>query len=92
MDVRSLPRDCIVELKRNYIVELDEEGTFGEIVHNDPSYGHPAWSDIAYADELILDDIIFEHYDGISFVKDDFFCMMETSYEEWDKMELEGVV
>lgn len=87
MDVHNLPKECVLELKLNYILELDEEGTFGDIVYNDPDYGHPCWGDIADADEIIPDDVVFEHYDGIDFVKDDFFCMMEMSYEEWDELE-----
>ena len=90
MTARDLPRDCLVELKQNYMMELVDEGTFGEIVYGDASITHPAWGDMIDADEIVPDDVIFEYYDGIDFVKDDFFCMLETSYEEWEEMENVG--
>ena len=91
MDVRSLPHACLVELKCDYYTELVNEGIFGEIVYGDNSIKEPSWGDIVYADETVPDDIIFEHYAGIDFVKDDFFCMMEMSYDEWEKIELEAM-
>lgn len=56
MTVRELPRDQLAQLKQAYICEL---------------LADPSWGDLADAQDL-PDDIIFEHYDGIEFVDDDF--------------------
>lgn len=57
--VYDLTRDQLEELKQAYAVQL----------HNDDI----SWGELADAQE-IPDDIILEHYDGISFTNDDFFC------------------
>ena len=72
MDVRDLSREQIVELKCNYMTELVNEGSFAEIMGVD--YDEPSYWDLANADEIVPDDVIFEHYDGVYFVEDDFFC------------------
>ncbi len=72
MNVKELTRDQMVELKQNYMIELADEGTFAEVMNVD--YDHPAWGDMAYADDLVPDDVIFEHYGDIDFVDDDFWC------------------
>jgi|P1105metagenome_2_1110788.scaffolds.fasta_scaffold00387_52 hypothetical protein len=72
MDVRELSRDQLIELKCQYMAELVNEGTFAEVMgveNNEPSYG-----DLAEADQNISDEFIFEHYNGVHFVNDDFFC------------------
>ena len=87
MTVYDLPRDCLIELKGNYIVELVNEGMFGQVVYNDDSIDEPSWGDFADVDELVPDDIVFDHYCDTCFEKDDFFCMEDVSYEEWERME-----
>lgn len=72
MKVTELNTEQIVELKQHYMTELVNEGTFAEVMNRD--YDEPSYGDLADADELISDDFIFEHYDGIDFVQDDFFC------------------
>lgn len=72
MDVLELSRDQLIELKCNYMAELVNEGTFAEVMNRD--YEEPSCGDIANADELISDEFIMEHYAGINFVNDDFFC------------------
>lgn len=64
MSVYELNRDEMSELKQMYLFET--------------TAGPLSWSDIAAADE-IPDDIIFDHYAGIMFVKDDFCCNMEDN-------------
>lgn len=54
--VRELTRDQLAQLKQAYICEL---------------LADPSWGDLADAQDL-PNDIIFEHYDGIEFVDDDF--------------------
>lgn len=78
VDVHDLCRDCLIELKCNYMAELVNDGTFGEVFYNDSSIREPSMGDYAEADNVIPDDFIFEHYAGIGFVPDDFFCLMET--------------
>lgn len=62
MTVRDLNREQLNELKQNYAVQLVE--TEGEEI----SYG-----ELADVTE-IPDEVIFNHYDGIIFADDDFFC------------------
>lgn len=72
MDVHDLSRDQLIELKQNYFTELVNEGTFAEVVGRD--YDEPSWWDLANADDIVPDDVIFRNYEGIHFVNDDFFC------------------
>lgn len=61
--VYELTDEEIAELKSNYYFELVDSGEDVEL-------------GIDGSDE-IPDDLIYEHYDGISFVEDDFFCNAE---------------
>ena len=61
MTVRELSRDQLNELKQAYAARLAETG-------EEISYG-----ELVEATE-IPDDVIFNHYDGILFTDDDFFC------------------
>ena len=72
MKVQELDREQLIQLKVMYMAELQDSGEFGEIVHNDPSITSPSWSDLADADDLIPDDAVYNHYDGIEFSVDDF--------------------
>lgn len=75
MTVHDLNRECLVELKQRYMTMLADEGTFAEVMETD--HDEPSYADLVEADELIPDDVIFWNFDGVEFVKDDFFCMME---------------
>lgn len=72
MTVRELNRQQLTELKGNYFAELVNEGTFAEVIGRD--YDEPSYGDLAEIDNIVSDEFIFEHYDGIDFVNDDFFC------------------
>lgn len=61
--VEELTKDELSELKNCYYMQLEDEDD--EILNGIDS------------PEEIPDVIIFEHYEGISFVKDDFFCNMQ---------------
>ena len=74
MLVTDLNRDQLTELKSNYLVQLADEGRFAEVGGVD--YDYPDWDDMAHADEIVPDDVIFRQYEGIDFVPDDFFCTM----------------
>lgn len=62
MTVKELNREQLNELKQNYATQLAEykgdEISYGELVES----------------ENIPDEVIFNHYDGISFTSEDFFC------------------
>jgi hypothetical protein len=62
--VYDLSREQLNELKQAYVCQLYEDSD----VLESPSYGELVDS------EQIPDSVIFEHYDGVSFVDDDFFC------------------
>jgi len=70
MDVTELTRDQLAELKQAYLIELDDEGTLKEIAGMDCV----SWGDLANADEIVPDDVVFHHYDGVLFSEDDFSC------------------
>lgn len=59
----------VTELSREELDELKYQYVNGDI------YGCSYEELIESLD--IPDDIIFEHYDGIDFVKDDFFCNID---------------
>ena len=58
--VHKLNKDELEELRGNYFVQLQE--TDSDVLDN-----------IVSADEIPINDVI-AHYDGISFVEEDFFC------------------
>ena len=72
MNVYDLSREQLIELKCDYMSELVNEGIFAEITGRD--YDEPSYEDIANADEIVPDDVIFRNYEGVEFVPDDFFC------------------
>ena len=59
-NVKELTRDELKELKESYLTKLKEDES-------------PSYQDYVNA-EKIPDEIIFEEYAGITFVKEDFFC------------------
>lgn len=70
MLVKDLTRDEISELKMNYLIELDGEGQLEEVSGIEcVSYG-----ELANIDDIVPDSVIFNHYEGVTFGKDDFFC------------------
>lgn len=70
MDVRDLNREQLVHLKVMYMGQLADEGLFAEMFQVD--YDEPSYSDLANADELVPDDVVFDHYEGCDFVEEDF--------------------
>ena len=62
MGVRELNRGELIKLKQNYYCnELGNNASYGEL---------------ANIDNIVTDEEIFNFYDYIDFVKDDFFCNM----------------
>lgn len=57
--VYDLSPDQMEELKESYAIQLENDGI--------------SWGELAAASE-IPDEIILEHYNGITFTDDDFFC------------------
>lgn len=73
MTVKELTRDQLIELKRDYLIKLDNEGTLNEVLYNDSECKDGlSLDEYANADELITDDIILNEYDGYVFSEDDF--------------------
>lgn len=79
MTVHDLSREQLIELKQRYMTELANEGTFAVVIGRD--YDEPSHEDIANADEIVPDDVIFRNYEGVDFVHDDFFCSAGTDEE-----------
>jgi hypothetical protein len=72
MKVRQLSREQLMELKLNYLAELVSEGKFAQVIGRD--YDEPSYADMAEADEIIPDRLVFRRYRGYNFTQDDFFC------------------
>jgi len=72
MYISELSREQLIELKEHYMIELSDEGIYAEIMGVD--WDEPSMGEIANADELIPDDVIFNHYEGFTFSDEDFFC------------------
>lgn len=72
MDVHDLSRDQLVELKQNYLSELADEGSFAEVM--DCDYNEPSYWDLANADDIVPDDVVFRQWECTHFTNDDFFC------------------
>ena len=72
MDVRDLSKEQMSELKQRYLTQLADEGSNAEIL--DVDYDEPSYWDLANADDIVPDDVIYRQYEGVDFVTDDFFC------------------
>lgn len=70
MTVRELNPEQYKELCQNYITQF-----WTDI---DDETDSPSWGDLACADELVSEDIIYKYYDGIVFTEDDFSCGKES--------------
>lgn len=70
MTVKELNREQLNELKQNYATQLTDCGEDEEVFGI--SYGELIEA------ENIPDEVIFNHYDGISFTDDDFFCSCDA--------------
>lgn len=72
MKVTELARDQLTELKERYYMERNDSVSYGEL---------------ANIDELVTDAEIFEEYDYVDFVEDDFFCKgfkeIDSLFELW---------
>ena len=64
MTVSELSNDQMLELKQDYLTQH-----LLEVEERTPSYG-----ELADADNIVDDAIIFEQYDGVVFSEDDFAC------------------
>lgn len=67
MNVTELNRDQLIELKQSYLEVLNESGEHEEIVG-------VSYYELANADEIVPDDVIFDNYSGVVFCDDDFSC------------------
>ena len=70
MNVYELNTEQMTALKQKHLFQLADEGCYGEVVGVD--YDEPSWQDLANADSLIDDAMIYREYEGIDFVEEDF--------------------
>ena len=71
MNITELNREQLTFLKQAYMTQLADEGTFAEMFETD--HDEPSWAEITFADLLVPDEVIFDHYEGTDFVEEDFF-------------------
>ena len=67
MTVRELNRDQLAELKTNYLIELGNELSYEDLVN---------------IHDLVPDQEVFDAYNGVNFVPDDFFCSAGQEEED----------
>ena len=67
MKVNELGRTQLIELKERYYISKNENVSYGEL---------------ADIDNIITDKEIFEQYEGIEFVEDDFFSKFEEKIDK----------
>ena len=73
MRVYDLNRDQLTELKQNYLTQkLDEQGD------------GISYEELAFIDDYVSDEEIFEEYAGTEFVNDDFACSAGQEEEDLD--------
>lgn len=63
-------RDQLIALKQQYLTQLADVGEYEAATGFDRS--EPSWDDLAAADEIVPDDVIFDNFDGYTFTDDDF--------------------
>ena len=69
MTVRELNQEQLKELKQAYVCQLEDCGEDFKVL----GISYQELVDASF----IPDDVIFNHYDGITFTEDDFFCGKE---------------
>ena len=91
MNVHELTFDQIIELKQAYLTKLDEEGTLNYVLYNDPcDETGLTYDELANADSLVPDEIVFNEYADDEFVPEDFsvanpdVLTIEVSNIIWD--------
>lgn len=75
MTVLELNREQILQLKCAYLDQLADEGVIDEVLYDNAETNRECgvyMGEYVMADELIPDNMIFEHYNGICFTEDDF--------------------
>lgn len=72
MTVFDLTKEQIISLKEQYMIQLADCGEYGEVIHGDSSITEPSYGELIEADAIISDEVIYEHYSGITFTEDDF--------------------
>ena len=70
MTVHELNREQLIQLKQQYLCQLAEEGCYAEV--RGVPYDEPSYGDLADADEIVSDDVIFRNYDDVYFTEEDF--------------------
>ncbi len=71
MTVDELTREQLDELKQSYATQLADCGENNEILGI-------SYKELPEAAENIPDEVIFNHYEGVTFTEDDFFCSCES--------------
>lgn len=70
MKVTELTREQLIQLKQRYLTILANEGTFAAVVGR--GYDEPSYGDLADADEIVPDEVVFRQWENTNFVEEDF--------------------
>ena len=70
MKVTELKREQLIQLKQDYLCRIADDGRYAEVMG--VAYDEPSHGDMANADVLITDEVIFRHFAGYEFVESDF--------------------
>lgn len=76
MTVKDLDRQQMIELKQQYLSELSDEGNLNAVIYNKPELDETSegisYDELARADELVSDEVIYDHFAGVDFSDEDF--------------------
>lgn len=70
MKVTELNREQLIQLKQRWLIQKADDGEYAEVM--DVDYDEPSYGDLANADELVADSTVFEYWEGVEFVEEDF--------------------
>lgn len=76
MTVKDLDRQQMIELKQQYLSELSDEGNLNAVIYDKPELDETSegvsYDELARADELVSDEVIYDHFAGVYFSDEDF--------------------
>ena len=70
MTIHELNADQLRELKERYLCDLANEGDYAEVMDTD--HDEPSYWDLAHADQLVPDDVLYRQWEGYEFNEEDF--------------------
>lgn len=70
MTIHELNADQLRQLKERYLCDLANDGHYAETMEVD--YDEPSYWDLAHADELVPNELLYKQWEGYTFTEEDF--------------------